>query len=287
MGEFVHLHVHTEYSLLDGIARIKKLVEMTKERGERAVAITDHGNMYGTLQFFEECIKAGIKPILGCEFYICNDLHRKAGKDDMGHLILLAKNDKGFHNLMKLNEIAFCEGYYYKPRIDYKALEEHNEGVICLSACLAGHIPQLILQRRFDEAEALILKMNQMFPNGDFYLEIQNHGLAEQKIVNTFLAEMSKKHSIKMVATNDVHYLNKEDAEMQDILMCVQMGKFLDDPDRMKFQTDEFYLKTYDEMKEAMIGFEEALETTLEIADKCDVTIKTKSLGEIYGIDEK
>ncbi|MGN1200678.1 MAG: DNA polymerase III subunit alpha [Candidatus Caccovivens sp.] len=287
MGEFVHLHVHTEYSLLDGIARIPKLVEIAKERGSRAVAITDHGNMYGTLQFFEKCITSGIKPILGCEFYICNDLHRKQGKDDIGHLVLLAKNDEGFHNLLKLNEIAFCEGFYYKPRIDYKVLQEHSKGVICLSACLAGHIPQFILQRRFDEAEALILKLNSMFEAGDFYLEIQNHGIPEQKLVNQFLAEMSKKHNIKMVATNDAHYLNKEDAEMQDVLMCVQMGKFLDDPDRMKFSTDEFYLKTYDEMKEAMAGYEEALDTTLEIADKCNVTIKTKSLAEVFEVPEK
>ena len=287
MADFVHLHVHTEYSLLDGIARIKKLVEITKERGYSAVAITDHGNMYGTLQFYEECIKSGVKPILGCEFYICSDLHKKQGKDDMGHLILLAKNNAGYHNLLKLNEIAFTEGYYYKPRIDYKVLAEHSEGVICLSACLAGHIPQYILQRRFDEAEALILKMNKMFAPGDFYLEIQNHGIPEQKIVNDFLAEMSKKHNIKMVATNDAHYLYKEDAEMQDVLMCVQMGKFLDDPDRMKFSTNEFYLKTYEEMKEAMVGFEEALDTTLEIANKCDVVIQTKSLGEIYEVDKK
>ena len=287
MADFVHLHVHTEYSLLDGIARVKKLVEITKERGYRAVAITDHGNMYGTLQFYEECIKAGVKPILGCEFYICSDLHRKQGKDDMGHLILLAKNNAGFHNLLKLNEIAFTEGYYYKPRIDYKVLAEHSEGVICLSACLAGHIPQYILQRRYDEAENLILKMNQMFAPGDFYLEIQNHGISEQKLVNEFLAKMSKKHNIKMVATNDAHYLYKEDAEMQDVLMCVQMGKFLDDPDRMKFATNEFYLKTYEEMKEAMVGFEDALDTTLEIADKCDVVIQTKSLGEIYSVDKR
>jgi len=287
MADFVHLHVHTEYSLLDGIARVKKLVEITKERGYRAVAITDHGNMYGTLQFYEECIKAGVKPILGCEFYICSDLHRKQGKDDMGHLILLAKNNAGFHNLLKLNEIAFTEGYYYKPRIDYKVLAEHSEGVICLSACLAGHIPQYILQRRYDEAENLILKMNQMFAPGDFYLEIQNHGIPEQKLVNEFLAKMSKKHNIKMVATNDAHYLYKEDAEMQDVLMCVQMGKFLDDPDRMKFATNEFYLKTYEEMKEAMVGFEDALDTTLEIADKCDVVIQTKSLGEIYSVDKR
>lgn len=287
MKDFVHLHVHTEYSLLDGIARINKLIDIVKERGSKAVAITDHGNMYGSLQFYEECVKAGIKPILGCEFYICNDLKRKQGKDDMGHLILLAKNEEGFHNLMKLNEIAFCEGFYYKPRIDYEVLEKHSEGVICLSACLAGHIPTLILQRRFDEADALALKMKNMFAEGDFYLEVQNHQIPEQKLVNQYLAEMSKKFGIKMVATNDVHYLNKEDAEMQDVLMCVQMGKYIDDPDRMKFSSDEFYLKTYDEMADAMQGYEEALETTLEIADKCDVVIKTKSLGEVAGIDQR
>ena len=287
MKDFVHLHVHTEFSLLDGIARINKLVDITKERGYSAVAITDHGNMYGTLQFFEECIKAGIKPIIGCEFYICNDLHRKQGKDDIGHIILLAKNDEGYHNLMKLNEIAFCEGFYYKPRIDYETLKAHSEGVICLSACLAGHIPTLILQRRFDEADALALKLKSMFAEGDFYLEIQNHGIPEQKLVNQYLAEMSKKLGIKMVATNDVHYLYKEDAEMQDVLMCVQMGKFLDDTDRMKFSTDEFYLKDYDEMMQAMEGFEDAVANTVEIAEKCNVTIKTKSLGEIPGIDSK
>lgn len=285
--DFVHLHVHSEFSLLDGIARINKLVEITKERGYSAVAITDHGNMYGTLQFFEECVKAGIKPIIGCEFYICNDLYKKQGKDDIGHIILLAKNNTGYHNLMKLNEIAYCDGFYYKPRIDYKVLAEHSEGVICLSACLAGHIPSLILQRRFDEADALALKLKSMFAEGDFYLEIQNHGIPEQKIVNQYLAEMSKKFGIKMVATNDAHYLYKEDAEMQDVLLCVQMGKFLDDTDRMKFSTQEFYLKDYDEMMEAMVGFEDAVANTVEIAEKCDVTIQTKSLGEIAGIDAK
>lgn len=287
MKDFVHLHVHTEYSLLDGIARINKLIDIVKERGSKAVAITDHGNMYGSLQFYEECVKAGIKPILGCEFYICNDLNKKQGKDDIGHLVLLAKNEEGFHNLMKLNEIAFCEGFYYKPRIDYDALQKHSKGVICLSACLAGHIPTFIIQRRFDEAEKLALKLKNMFDDGDFYLEVQNHGIPEQKLVNQYLAEISSKHNIKMVATNDVHYLNKEDAEMQDVLMCVQMGKYFDDPDRMKFSSDEFYLKTYDEMAQAMEGFEEALDTTVEIANKCDVVVKTKSLGEIYGIDER
>ncbi len=287
MGDFVHLHVHTEFSLLDGIARINKLVDITKERGYSAVAITDHGNMYGTLQFFEECVKAGIKPIIGCEFYICHDLHKKQGKDDIGHIILLAKNNKGYHNLMKLNEIAFCDGFYYKPRIDYETLAQHSEGVICLSACLAGHIPSLIMQRRFDEADALALKLKGMFAEGDFYLEIQNHNIPEQKIVNQYLAEMSKKFNIKMVATNDVHYLYKEDAEMQDVLMCVQMGKYLDDTDRLKFSTDEFYLKTYEEMMDAMQGFEEAVANTVEIAEKCEVVIRTKSLGEIPFVDAK
>lgn len=287
MGDFVHLHVHTEFSLLDGIARINKLVDITKERGYSAVAITDHGNMYGTLQFFEECIKAGIKPIIGCEFYICHDLHKKQGKDDIGHIILLAKNNKGYHNLMKLNEIAFCDGFYYKPRIDYETLAQHSEGVICLSACLAGHIPSLIMQRRFDEADALALKLKGMFAEGDFYLEVQNHNIPEQKIVNQYLAEMSKKFNIKMVATNDVHYLYKEDAEMQDVLMCVQMGKYLDDTDRLKFSTDEFYLKTYEEMMDAMQGFEEAVANTVEIAEKCEVVIQTKSLGEIPSVDAK
>ena len=285
--DFVHLHVHTEFSLLDGIARINKLVDITKERGYRAVAITDHGNMYGALQFYEECIKAGIKPILGCEFYICNDLHKKQGKDDIGHIILLAKNNAGYHNLMKLNEIAFCEGFYYKPRIDYDTLAQHAEGVICLSACLAGHIPSLIIQRRFDEADKLALRLKNMFAEGDFYLEVQNHGIPEQQLVNQYLAEMSKKFGIKLVATNDAHYLYKKDAELQDVLMCIQMGKYLDDEDRMKFSTDEFYLKTYEEMREAMAGYEEALDTTLESADKCDVIIQTKSLGETHGVDEK
>ena len=234
MKDFVHLHVHTEFSLLDGIARINKLVEMTKERGYSACAITDHGNMFGTLQFFEACVKAGIKPILGCEFYICNDLHRKQGKDDIGHLILLAKNDTGLHNLYKLNGIAYVDGFYYKPRIDYEALKAHSEGVICLSACLAGHLPQLILQRRFDEADALALKMKDMFAPGDFYLELQDHGLEEQKLVNSYLIDLAERIGVKLVATNDVHYLNQSDAEMQDVLMCVQMGKYLEDQDRLQ-----------------------------------------------------
>lgn len=287
MKDFAHLHVHTEFSLLDGTARIKNLVEAVKERGWSSVAITDHGNMYGVMQFYGACLKAGVKPIIGCEFYVCHDINKKEGKADMGHIILIAKNNTGYKNLLKLNSVAFLDGFYYKPRIDYKALKEHSEGIICLTACLAGHLPQLIMQRRFDEAKEFALELKQMFEPGDFYLEAQNHGIAEQKEVLVHLAKLSKEIDVKLVATNDVHYINKEDAEMQDVLMCVQMGKQYDDPDRLKFETQEFYLKTYEEMQEAFAGFEEALDVTLEIAEKCDVVIKSKAHGDIDGIDEK
>ena len=258
MEKFVHLHNHTEYSLLDGAARIKKLVEITKERGWDAVAITDHGNMYGALQFYTTCLSNGIKPIIGTEFYVCEDLENKVSKQKVYHQILLAKNDVGYKNLLKLNSIAFKYGYYYKPRIDFKTLEKHHEGLICLSACLAGKIPQDILAGQFEQAEKDALWFKNLFGD-DFYLEVQNHGIPEQKEVNNFLRTLSNKHNIKLVATNDCHYLYKEDAEMQDVLMCVQMGKKIDDPDRLKFDTDEFYYKTYEEMKEALVGFEDAL----------------------------
>ena len=269
MSNFVHLHVHTEYSLLDGAARIKKLAKVCKEYGMPAVAITDHGNMYGAVAFFDACEDNGIKAIFGCEFYCCDDLTVKQGKTKLNHLILLAKNDVGYHNLCKLNTIAFEKGYYYKPRIDLKALKEHSEGLICLSACVAGEVPQLILQRRFDEAEQLVLWFKEVFKD-DYYLELQNHGLEEQLIINEKLREFSKKHGIKTVATNDVHYIYRDDAEMQDVLMCVAMQKTLDDPDRMKFPNDEFYFKTAEEMKQAFPNDPEAIETTLEIADKCN-----------------
>ena len=280
MKEFVHLHLHTEFSLLDGLARIDKLVDIIKERGWKSVAITDHGNMYGVIKFFEACVSNGIKPIIGEEFYICHDRHSRANREDIGHLILLAKNNTGYQNLLKLSSFAFLEGMYYKPRIDYELLEKYSEGIICLSACLAGHIPQCILKRQYDEADKHALWYKRVFGD-DFYLEIQNHNIPEEKEVLLKLTEMSKRLDIPLVATNDVHYLYKEDYELQDVLMCVQLGKTYDDPDRMKFETQEFYLKTYEEMQEALPGYEEALNRTLEIADKCNVFIKTKSLREI------
>ncbi len=286
MKNFVHLHVHTEYSLLDGIARIKKLVEVVKERGENAVAITDHGNMAGALVFYAECYRNGIKPIIGCEFYIAHDRFNKQGKVDAGHIILIAKNNAGYANLLKLNAIACREGFYYKPRIDYEVLQQHSEGLICLSACLAGHIPQLLLQRRYDEAEKLAIRLRDMFAPGDFYIELQNHGLADQLEILEPLNQLAKKIGVKTVATNDAHYINKEDAILQDVLMCVQMGKYLDDPNRLKFDTDEFYIKTREEMEQVLGAYPEALDATQEIADKCFVTLKAKSHKEVPNMPE-
>jgi len=285
--EFVHLHTHTEYSLLDGATKIDALVNETVKRGWKAVAITDHGNMYGVMQLYAACLKNNIKPIIGCEFYICHDRFNKSGKGDMAHIVLIAKNNDGYKNLLKLSGIAAKEGYYYKPRIDYKVLKEHANGLICLSACLAGHIPQLIVQGRYDEAKKMALEMNEMFAPGDFYLEIQNHRIPEQQLVIEGLDKISKETGIKLVATNDVHYLNKEDAEVQDILMCIQMQKTIDDENRLKFDTDEFYYKTYEEMLEALPGYEEALDITNEIAEKCDVVIRCKAHGDIPGVDKK
>ena len=287
MKQFVHLHLHTEYSLLDGATKIGALVQETVSRGWKAVAITDHGNMYGALQFYGECLKAGIKPIIGCEFYICHDRHKKDGKPEIHHIVLIAKNNEGYGNLLKLSGIAAKEGFYYKPRIDYEVLKQHSKGLICLSACLAGTIPKLILAGQYDKAKEFALELNDMFPGGDFYLEIQNHGIEDQKTVLEALSRMSKETGIKLVATNDVHYLKKEDAQIQDILMCIQMQKTVDDPTRMKFETDEFYYKTYEEMLEALPGFEDALDVTNEIADKCDVVIRSKAHGDIAGIDKK
>ena len=275
MGNFVHLHVHTEYSILDGATKIAVAAKKAKALGMPALAITDHGNMYGAVNFFDACEKEGIKAIIGTEFYVCDDLTVKSGKAKLNHLVLLCKNEEGYKNISLLNAIAFRDGFYYKPRIDLKTLEAHHEGLICLSACLAGDIPQAILNRNFDEAERLVLWFKNLFGE-DFYLEMQNHMLEEQLEVNKYLRTYAKKYGIKLVATNDVHYLERSDAESQDVLMCVQMGADYDDPKRLRFPNDEFYLKSYDEMAALFPNDPEALETTLEIADKCN-------FGFVYG----
>ena len=286
MKNFVHLHVHTEYSLLDGASKIPDLVKTVKEQGANAVAITDHGTMAGALHFFAECYKNGIKPIIGCEFYIAHDRLYKQGKPDNAHLILLAKNNEGYHNLLKLNAIACREGFYYKPRIDYDVLEKHSKGLICLSACLAGHIPTYLLNRQFDEAYKLGLRLKNMFDDGDFYIELQNHRLPEQIEILEPLNELAKKLGVKTVATNDCHYIKREDSKMQDTMMCIQMGKTIDDTDRLKFATDEFFVKSREEMEQVLGAYPEALDTTQEIADKCFVTIKAKSHKDISGLPD-
>ncbi len=273
MRDFVHLHVHTQYSLLDGAARISDLVSHAKALGMHALAITDHGAMYGVIDFYKECMKQGIKPILGMEAYVA-PRHRaeKEGGRENAHLILLAKNNTGYQNLIKLSSSAFVEGFYYKPRIDYDLLEKHSDGLICLSACLAGDIPQAFLNGQPEKARALAQRLQKVFGD-DFYIELQNHGLPEQQEVLPQLDSLAKELGIRTVATNDIHYVKKEDAEAQDALLCIQTAKYVDDENRMRMSADEFYLKDASEMEQALYRYRESLDTTVEIAEKCNVTL--------------
>lgn len=273
MSGFTHLHVHTVYSLLDGAAKIPALVSRAKELKMDSIAITDHGVMYGVIDFYKECVKQGIKPIIGMEAYVAPaSLYDREGVREYNHLILLAKNQTGYKNLVKLSSIAFVDGFYYKPRIDYDILEKYSEGLICLSACLAGSIPQALLHGRYDEARALALRLKGVFGD-DFYIELQNHGLSEQLEVLPKLAQLARELDIKAVATNDIHYVDKSDAEAQDLLLCIQTAKFVDEENRMRMEADEFYLKSEDEMRAALKGYEYAVDNTSEVAEKCNVTI--------------
>ena len=327
---FVHLHLHTEYSLLDGAIRIKKLFAYARKHNMPAVAMTDHGNMYGAMDLFhaaksdwEEQVRtiklksaleeyerrlaedpesAGdkptyddivvakedkvtyghlyIKPIIGCEFYVVPDMREPGGKND--HLVLIAKDEVGYRNLMKLNSLGWTEGYYGgKARIDLECLSHHSEGLICLSACIVGRIPKLILAGDYEGAKAYALRLRSMFAEGDFYLEMQDHGIVEdgralEKISNAGLIRIAHETGIRLVVTNDAHYMSRDDAEMHDVLLCIQTAAFLDDEKRMRFQGKEFYLKTYDEMAALFPGHLDALDCTLEIADKVTLTMPTK-----------
>ncbi len=269
---FVHLHVHSEYSLLDGMCRIKELPKRAKELGMKAIALTDHGVMYGAVQFFQECKAEGIKPIIGCEMYVAprDRFSKEHGIDDKySHLILLAKNNTGYQNLIKLVSISFKEGYYYKPRIDTNILKEYSEGLICLSGCLAGSINKAILNDDLELVKEIALWHKDVFGE-DYYLEIQNNGVPEQVMVNQKLIMLSRELNIPLVATNDTHYLKKEDSYVHEILLCMQTGKKMTDPDRMKFETNEFYLKSPEEMEEYFKAFPDAIENTVKIADKCN-----------------
>ena len=268
---FAHLHLHTEYSLLDGACRLGPLVDRAKELGMESLTITDHGVMYGVVDFYEACNKAGIHPVIGCEVYVApgSRFDRTAG--GRAHLILLCETQQGYQNLIKLCSAGFIEGYYYKPRIDMELLRQRHEGLIALSACLSGDVPKLLLQGRYDEARDLALEFESIMGKGNYFLEMQDHGLREQKLVNQGLIRISQETGIPLVCTNDVHYLHREDAKAQEILMCIQTGKKLSDENRMRMDTDQMYLKSEEEMRAAFPQFEEAIARTGEIAKRCNV----------------
>lgn len=269
---FTHLHLHTEYSLLDGACRIPKLVERIKALGMTSCAITDHGVMYGCIDFYSAMKDAGIKPIIGCEVYVCRDrLDKSAANREYSHLILLCENNTGYQNLMKLVSEGFLTGYYYRPRIDYNLICQHSEGLICLSACLSGDLPKLLLQGRYDDAEAYVREMQDIFGEKNFYVEIMDHGIREEKIVMPRLISLAREMNVPLVATNDCHYLEEKDADAQEVLLCIQTGKTLDDANRMRMDTRQLYVKSEDEMRTLFAACPDAVDRTQEIADRCNV----------------
>ncbi|MDO5725734.1 MAG: DNA polymerase III subunit alpha [Tissierellia bacterium] len=276
MKNFVHLHVHSEYSLLDGSARIHELVKQTKELGMNAIALTDHGAMYGIIDFYKECQKQGIKPILGCEIYVSNKsyLEKNNSNREYNHLVLLAETDEGYNNLIKIVSEGFVNGYYYKPRVDYDILRKYSKGLIATSACLGGEVQSHLLNGNYEAAKASALKLEEIFGKDNFFLELQDHGMKEQKLVNEELLKLSKDTNIPLIATNDIHYLKKSNAITHDALLCIQTGTIVEETDRMKFPSDQFYLKSPEEMYELFPYCEEALENTQKIADRCNVEIK-------------
>ncbi|WP_418928136.1 DNA polymerase III subunit alpha [Dialister hominis] len=276
MDPFVHLHSHTEYSLFDGISRIGELVSHVKEMGQTALAITDHGVMYGAVYLYKECIKQGIKPIIGCEIYVTRGSRFDKsgnGKEKLAHLILLAENNEGYQNLIKICSKAWTEGYYHRPRADHELLEKYHEGLIVTSACVGGEVPQAILNGDMDEARKVIEFYINTFGKDNYFLEIQNHGLPEEAAVRPVLASLAKEYGLGLVATNDFHYTKKEDARSQEIKLCISTGKTLDDPYHFHFANDEFYCKSGDEMRAILGNFPGAIENTRVIADRCNVEL--------------
>lgn len=275
---FTHLHVHTEFSLLDGSCKIKEIVARAKELGMDSLAITDHGVMYGVIDFYKAAKEVGIKPIIGCEVYVApgSRFNKEAGQseDKYHHLVLLAENNKGYANLMKIVSKGFIDGFYYKPRVDYEVLEQYHEGIIALSACLAGEVQKYLARGFYEEGKKAALKYQDIFGKGNYYLELQDHGIPEQKMVNSSLLRMSKELDIELVATNDVHYINAEDSVAHDILLCIQTGKKVSDEDRMRYEGGQFYLKSEDEMRKLFPYALQALENTHKIAQRCNVEIE-------------
>ena len=275
---FAHLHVHTEYSLLDGSNKIKEYVRRVKELGMDSAAITDHGVMYGVIDFYRAAKEAGIKPIIGCEVYVAPnsrfDRETTGGDDRYYHLVLLAENNTGYANLMKIVSRGFTEGFYYKPRVDMELLNQYHEGIIALSACLAGEVARNIQKGLVDEAKKAALKYQECFGKGNFFLELQDHGIPAQRLVNTTLLSMSKELDIPLVVTNDVHYTYPEDEKPHDILLCIQTAKKLSDEDRMRYEGGQYYVKSEEEMKGLFPYAWEAVENTQAIADRCNVEIE-------------
>ena len=275
---FTHLHVHTEYSLLDGSGKIKEMVARAAELGMDSLAITDHGAMYGTVDFYKAAKAAGIKPLIGCEIYVTagSRFEREAikGDDRYYHLVLLAENDTGYHNLMKIVSSGFTEGFYYKPRVDYEILERYSDGIIALSACLAGIVPKLICRGKYQEARDEALRLQEIFGEGNFFLELQDHGIPEQKMVNSQLLRMSEEENIPLVCTNDIHYTYADDAEAHDILLCIQTGKQQSDENRMRYEGGQYYMKSPEEMEALFPYAPEAVENTARIAARCNVEIE-------------
>ena len=270
--KFCHLHLHTGYSLLDGSGKIKQVISRAKELGMESIAITDHGVMYGCADFYKEAKAQGIKPILGCEVYVVPKSMKIKSVDSDNktyHLVLLVKNEKGYENLMKIVSVASIEGFYYKPRVDREFLKEHSEGLIALSACLGGEVQKAILANNIEKAREAALFYKETFKDG-FYLEIQNHGMDEQRKVNEENIKLAKELDIPLIATNDVHYIYQEDSKAHDILMCIQTGKTVDDTNRRRYPSDQFYLKSPDEMWDMFDYIPEALENTMKIADECN-----------------
>ncbi len=278
MTEFVHLHNHTDYSLLDGAMKIDDMVAKAKSLGMTSIAITDHGNMFGALNFYEKCRESEIKPIVGCEFYQAEGSRKIKTGTEFGnkyyHLILLAKDNTGYRNLMKLNSTAYIDGYYYKPRIDFEVLEQYHEGLVCSSACIAGLVPKLILNDKMDDAIATAMKFNDIFGKGNYFLELQNHGIPEEKISNQGLIEISKKTGIPLIVTNDIHYLNREHASAQELLICIGTQKTINSPGRLTFYNDQFYMKSQDEMAALFPNVPEAVTNTKLIEEMCNLEIK-------------
>lgn len=275
--EFAHLHVHTEYSLLDGSCKMKELVCRAKELGMGHIAITDHGNMYGVIDFYRAAKEAGVHPVIGCEIYVAPgsrfDREVSKGEERYNHLVLLAENNQGYANLIKIVSIGFTEGFYYKPRVDYEVLEKYHEGIIALSACLAGVVAANLRRGLYEQAKQEALRLSSIFGQGNFFLELQDHGIAEQKTVNQGLLRMAQETGLGLAATNDVHYIMDSDAEPHDILLCIQTKKLVKDEDRMRYEGGQFYLKSPEEMAALFPYAQQAVENTEKIARRCQVEI--------------